>query len=96
MTVKAPCHDCEYGDRQTYGLFTQYLPPEEIPVICHCPMKINGKCTCTEDKTTYKVTVIAYIEGDESQAQARANILANVATTANCHTIRARVERVNL
>lgn len=95
MTDNRPaCLDCEHGERQTYGLFTQYLPPEEIPVLCRCPMKKNGKCTCRGDRMTYKVTITAYIEGDESQAQARANILANVATSTECHTIRAKVEKV--
>lgn len=50
MIGRPACLDCEYGERQTNGAFSQYLPVEEIPVICRCPMKKGGVCTCRWDE----------------------------------------------
>lgn len=45
MTPPA-CLECEHGQRPIIGPLDAYTPPADLVILCRCPLKKNGRCTC--------------------------------------------------
>ena len=47
--TRPACCECEYGQRQNYGLFAEGCPTEDISIRCMCPNFKNGQHLCGWD-----------------------------------------------
>lgn len=92
-----PCYSCHYGVRIPHDIGGEFVGES---VACHCPLKVNGKCTCqdvkddlTNETGIFKITLTVTGPSTADQAQDTANLMASILSVA-IHDFKVTVEKV--